>query len=264
MKDKDYRIIEDYLEGQLDPVGARQVEDRAAAEPAFAASLAEHRRLYDHLRAGAAADELRSLLGPLGERYFRATTNATNGAEPTSKQTATVRRLPHRKPTGRFWLGLVAAAGVALLLYLVSGALGPAPGSEYERFAQHQALELRERGESDNGITAIEAAYNEGRYEEARRLLEPYVAANPTDQRAQLALGVSLLEAGEDAGAVEVFEALAGGEGAVAPYANWYLALAALRQDDPGAARRYLDRIPAGDAYLRQRVTDLREVLRYR
>ena len=259
MEDNEYDIINDYLEGQLGAEEAAAVVLRAERDPVFAEELAARRELYEHLRAEVAADNLRVALAPLGERYF-----VPEQVAPQRPKTATVRQLRPANNRGRYLIAAAVAAAIALLVFFAPAWFGgPAGGDTYARFAQHQPLSLTERGDGDQGISAAEAAYNDGRYEEARRLLEPYVEANPADQRAELALGVSLLEAGEDAGAKKIFEKLADGQGAVAPYANWYLALAAVRAEDKVAALRYLDRIPTDDAYLRQRVADLREVLEY-
>ena len=260
MKNKDYRTIEDYLEGLLDAESAATVEARAAEEPAFAAALADRRQLYDHLRTTAAEEDLRSVLSPLGDKYFAAaagTPSAPRGHE------AVVRQLPRRRGVLPYLLGAVAVAAAVLLLVFAGGLFTGAPGNAYEQFAQHQPLSLTERGEGDNGISAAEAAYNDGRYREAEQLLTPYVTENPEDQRARLALGISKLEQGADAGAVEIFEAVAASGGAVAPYANWYLALAAVKRDDKTAALTFLDRIDQPDNYLRSRIADLREVLQY-
>jgi hypothetical protein len=88
-----------------------------------------------------------------------------------------------------------------------------------------------------------------------------YLQLNKDDARARLALGISHLEAGNNTEAVRVLTEVAENGGSVAPYGNWYLALAALRREDNSAALRYLDLIPAGDPYLDERVVELRQVL---
>lgn len=256
MTEQDYLDIEAYLQGELAPDRAAALEARAAADPALAAALAERRLLNDHLRAAGGEEALRATLQPLGERYF-------TGEEDTDRAPAgaTVRPLPARGGALRWVAGLAAAAAVALLLVFGAGLLDN--DDPYRQFAQHQPLSLTERGEGDNGISAAEDAYNSGRYAEAVPALTDYLDNNPDDDRARLALGVSLLEEGDNAGAVAALTQLAEGDGTLAPYGNWYLALAALRRDDKTEATRRLDRIPAGDPYLDGRVADLREVLRY-
>lgn len=250
MKDKDYLNIEAYLQGELPPVEAADLEARAAAEPAFSAALAERRLLNNHLRADAAEPELRETLSQLNVKYFE-----------EKDHQAKVKQLQPRKTLTRWIAGLAAVAAVALLLIFGGRVFFNDEGSTYEQFAQHQSLSLTERGNGDYGITAAEAAFNDGRYEEAIAPLTAYISLNQDDARARLALGISHLEAGNNAEAVRILTEVAENGGSVAPYGNWYLALAAMHRDDFSAASRYLDLIPAGDSFLEERIVELRDVL---
>lgn len=271
MKEQDYLDIEAYLQGELSADEAVAVEARAAAEPAFASALAERQLLNGHLRADAAEPALRENLAKLTKQHFpdssaSGTTAASpiTGAlqatsrNPSGAKEATVTPLLPRK--NRILLISLAAAIIFMLVF-GGRVFFKDQGSTYEQFAQHQPLSLTERGEGDKGITSAEAAFNEGRFGEAIAALTEYVALNEDDARAQLALGVSYLETGKNADAVRVLTEVAENGGSVAPYGNWYLALAAVHRDDNPAALRYLELIPSGDGYLDDRVKELREVL---
>ncbi|MEO0734133.1 MAG: hypothetical protein AAFZ52_14955, partial [Bacteroidota bacterium] len=121
-------------------------------------------------------------------------------------------------------------------------------------------LTLTERGAADQLAARAEAAYNTADYPLAEGLLRQYLQ-EAENERAKLALGVSLLETNRDSAAIEVFTEIAESGSTLAPYGNWYLALAAVKRGDNATALEYLDLIPTTDAYLRERVTQLRATL---
>jgi tetratricopeptide (TPR) repeat protein len=246
MKEQDYITIEAFLEGTLPTEEASAVEIRAAQEPEFASELANRRRLYEHLRANAGEASLRATLNQLGDRHFT-----------QSGQQAVVK--PIKRNNRRWLVGLVAAAVIALAM-IFGGRLFAPPGNTYEQFAQHQALSLTERG-TETGASAAESAFNEGRYAEAIDRLQAYLEVQADDERARLALGVSLLEQHQDSLAVTVFEKIAAGESTLAPYGNWYLALAAVKRGNTEAALSFLSLIPESDTYLTNRVRKLKTTL---
>ena len=246
MKEQDYITIEAFLEGTLPKEEASALEVRAAQDPEFADALANRRRLYEHLRAKAGEASLRATLDQLGDRHFT----------PQGQQ-AVVK--PIRRNNRRWLVGLVAAAVIALAM-IFGGRLFTPPGSAYEQFAQHQELSLTERG-TDAGASAAEAAFNEGRYAEATDLLRTYLKVQVDDERARLALGVSLLEQNQDSLAITVFEKIAEGGSTLVPYGNWYLALAAVKRGNTESALSFLSLIPESDTYLANRVRKLKATL---
>lgn len=273
MKEQDYLDIEAYLQGELPAVEATALEARAAADAAFATVLAERRLLNGHLQADANEPALRETLAKLTARHFSeqssfagdaatstsATSPLSRGEEPGERaKEATVKPLLPRKNRA---LLISLAAAIILLLLFGGRVFFKDQGSTYEQFAQHQPLSLTERGDGDNGITEAEAAFNSGQYRKVIAPLTDYLALNKEDARARLALGIAHLESGNNAEAVRLLTEVAENGGSIAPYGNWYLALAAVRRDDNSAAARYLDLISAGDAYLDERVSELREVL---
>jgi len=247
MNENDHITIEAYLSGEISIPERTAFDARMAAEPELAAAVTERRRLHEHLRADAGEGELKASLQKLNERFF-----------PSQKKGAVVRQLGQTRR--RWFSALAAAAAIALLLFVGGRFLLPGPGSTYEQFADHQPLSLTERGVETNA-TAAEAAYNEGRYGEAVDLLKEYLRQQANDQRAKLALGVSLLENNQDKEAVEIFTEIAEGGSSLAPYGNWYLALAAVKRGETNTALDYLNLIPNDDAYLAEKVAKLKATL---
>lgn len=244
MEEKDYILIERYLQGATSPEETSAVEQRSASDTDFAAAIEGRRQLNNHLRAVANEDKLVPTLERLGEQYF-------------PEREAVVRPMGNNR---RWLYGLLAAAVIALAV-LFAGPWFATSGGGYEQFAQHQPLSITERGDGQEAAAAAEAAYNDGRYSTAVPLLEAYLKQQNDDERARLALGVSLLETNRDEEAVEIFERIAEGKTSLAPYANWYLALAAVKRGDEAEARRYLGLIPSTDTFLTAKADELRATL---
>lgn len=240
MNEQDYILIEQYLGGDLPPEQITAVEQLAADNAEFAAALADRRQLNGHLRATAGEEALRPTLSTLGDKYFRA------------EGEAAVRPMNSR----RWMYGLIAAAMIALAVLVVGPWLSPA--GTYEQFAQHEPLSITERNNGPGASSAAEEAYNAGRYSDAVPLLEGYLEQQEGNEQARLALGVSLLETGRDQEAISIFKSIATGQSTLAPYGNWYLALAAVKRGDNAGAEAYLDLIPPSDGYLTGKAKALR------
>ncbi|MFK8163073.1 MAG: hypothetical protein AB8H12_11475 [Lewinella sp.] len=246
MNEQDYITIEAFLEGTLSEEETRTVEVRVGQDSEFASALANRRRLYEHLRTKAAEPSLRATLDQLGDQHYA----------PKAQQ-AVVKRMGQRKR--RWLLGLVAAAVIALMM-IFGGRLFMPSGNTYEQFAHHQELSLTERG-IDTGVSMAESAFNEGRYGEAIGPLRDYLAVQADDERARLALGISLLEDNQDSLAIVIFEKIAAGKSTLASYGNWYLALAAVKRGNTEAAFSFLSLIPESDSYLTNRARKLKATL---
>lgn len=244
MTSEDYTTVEKFIAGELSMTEAASFRLRLARDRELAAALADRRQLNAHLRATAREGELRETLDGLNGSYF---------SRPTSNQIITLR-------SSLAWGGLVAAS-LLLFFFMADFFAPPSPGNVYAQFADHPDLFLTVRGEEAAQPVAIEAAYNDKDYARAIELLRPYIAEHPKDDQARLALGISLLEEEQYAEATEIFRNLAGSHSSTTPYANWYLALTAVKQGQDGRAVNFLDLIPASDSFLQVRVSDLREKL---
>ncbi len=242
--EENYLRIEAYLQGELDATERAAVEALAEQDADFARALAERRALANHLRAEASEEALNLTLDELGAKYFPAEAKIARFQRPQQK-----------------WLALAVAAVVVLVLTLGGRALWPTGEASYADFARHEPLALVERGAADQLPSRIEAAYNAGEYEQAIPLLENYLEEHPADERARLALGISLLERNRDREAVDIFTTIAAGKSSLAAYGNWYLALAAVKRGESAAAESFLQRIPASESYLKAQVERLRAAL---
>lgn len=243
MNENDYILIERHLQGELKEEQQLAFQARLEAEPLFASALTERQQLNDHLRAVVGEEKLQPTLATLGDKYFKEETKE-----------AKIRTLGG---TRRWLYGIAAAAAIALAIMFAGPWLFPSSGG-YEQFAQHDPLSLTERGTPGGPAAAAEAAFNNGRYAAAISLLEEYLNVQSDDERAHLALGISLLETDKDDEAIKVFTAIADGGSTLAPYGNWYLALAAVKRGDNQKAEGYLKLIPRTDTYLTAKAEELR------
>lgn len=247
MNEQDYIQIESYLQGELPPEDGRSLEQRAATDSEFGAALALRKKFQAHLSAKASEPALKTSLEYLGQQYFR-----------EEERAASVRQLnaPNRR-----WLRIVSAAAVALLFVVGAALLWPDQGNTYEQFAQHQPLSLTERGSGTDVATQAETAFNNQEYTKASGLLEAYLLEQANDDRAKLALGISLLESNKDSAAIVVFKEISSSDSSIAAYGNWYLALAAVKRGDKAAALRFLELLPSSDTFLQERAKQLRATL---
>jgi predicted Zn-dependent protease len=245
MTDKDFQIIDAYLQGDLNAEERRAVEERAEASPEFADAFRERKQLAGHLAAEGKAAELRPTLEALGEQFF------------PEQYKATV------KPLRPWWQrpSVYGSAAAVLLIFALALTFLFPNQDIYADFAQHDSLTLTERGSSATEAAAAETAFNAGDYSKAIPLLERYLSGQADDDRARLALGIALLESNQDEKAVNIFTDIAGRGGALAAYGNWYLALAAVKRSDSAAALIFLDKIPSTDAYLTEKANRLRASL---
>jgi predicted Zn-dependent protease len=241
MNENGYILIERYLQGELKEEQQLAFQARLKAEPLFASALTERQQLNDHLRAVVGEEKLQPTLAMLGDKYFQEETKE-----------AKVRTLGG---TRRWLYGIAAAAALAIMF--AGPWLFPSSGG-YEQFAQHDPLSLTERGTPGSPAAATETAFNNGRYASAIGLLEEYLTIQSDDERARLALGISLLETDKDDEAIKVFTAIVDGVSTLAPYGNWYLAFAAVKRGDNEKAEEYLELIPSSDTYLTAKAKELR------
>lgn len=245
MTDKDFQQIDAYLQGELSEEERLAVEVRAQSSREFREALRERQRFTTHLRAEAAAEELRPGLEAMGEKYF------------PQQQKSVVKSL-------RPWWARASvygsAAAVLLLVALALTFLFPRQDL-YSSFAQHDPLSLTERGGTAADAAAAETAFNAGEFGRSIPLLERYLEGQSDDERAKLALGIALLESNQDEKAIALFNEIAERESSLAPYGNWYLALAAVKRGDTAEARIFLDKIPSSDTYLMEKVARLKASL---
>jgi tetratricopeptide (TPR) repeat protein len=95
------------------------------------------------------------------------------------------------------------------------------------------------------------SAYNEGNYEAATPRLQRYAALTDARPEIHLYLGISLMQTNQDAAALESLK-ISLDQPLVQQQAEWYIALAYLKQDDMDRARQQLEEIANNSGHYKQ------------
>ncbi len=148
-----------------------------------------------------------------------------------------------RIPLHRRWYAYAAAIALVVTVSLVLY-LNLRPGL-YDQYAQHAPLALTAMSaQTDALAAAAESAFNAKNYEAAYTALQGYVSANESNNLARLYLGISALETDRLSEAQTIFNRLkAQTDGVTTDYAQWYLALTYLKQEDKAACQSVLEEI---------------------
>jgi tetratricopeptide (TPR) repeat protein len=175
-----------------------------------------------------------------------------------ARTAATARRRPLRFRPAPQLLALaatvVAGVGAAILL----SRPGPAEGLFRQNFEPYPSTHPVVRGGGTAGSPAALTLYEAGDYKGALGQLEESLRRDPNDPVTRFYAGVCRLALGRTRDAALDLEQVLrlGPEDLRAP-AEWYLALAHLRANDPASARADLERIAASEGFYGQRARAL-------
>lgn len=218
--------LQQYSTGQLPREERFRVENHLL-DCALCSDAVEGRRASSD-RAGAALPSANTFLATLAEA-------------PTAPAETPVRPLPRRRP----WLQWVAAASIAALAAV--GAWYVQETDKHDRLVDYDTPDptiINPRGQtrplrSDPLDVAMEA-YDRADYAESAALFEAIVQLDPANEDALYYGGLSQLEAGDTAAAIQLFErALKIGQ-KYPEQVLFHLAIAHLQQHRTGRARAYL------------------------
>lgn len=239
--EKDYKLIEDYLNGKLDQNQVALFEKRLNDDPAFAEAFQLEKSMNIFLVKENNKNQLLPQLESLGEKHF---------------QTAKVKSLQ----SNRRWLysGLAVAASIALLIFALNGFFQK---SLYEQYANHQALNLIEKSEASPNAAQAQNEFNANDFQSAYKSLDLYLNQHPEDTKAFLAKGITALETGQYEEALSIFNQIHSENSALKTNGTWYLALTYLKQDKLENARTYLLLIPESENFLFKQAQELMQKL---
>ncbi|MEJ0029127.1 MAG: hypothetical protein WDO15_01580 [Bacteroidota bacterium] len=118
------------------------------------------------------------------------------------------------------------------------------------------------RGSTDQLLSEGMNAYNQKDYKKASDVLYRYVNANPSDLNAQFYLGISSIEAGKAGEGIRYLDNVIEARGMLVEQAQWYLALAYLKEGDLTSCQRELKEIDVQGHDYRERAERLLEDLK--
>jgi len=251
-----YEQIDQYIDGTLTGEALANFEAKLLTDKTLAEEVALYKDVDVTLASTYAYKEedaaLEQTFNQLGKKYFtkEATIQEADSAKIKQDNTKVIPLQPRakesedRQPSGLRWLrpiiGLVAAALIALLIFQ------PWQRSLIDRYYEPFALEIGQRSDGAAGLKDAQKAYNSGDYASALPVFEKYTGDKI---EVQIAKGNAEYYLGKTDAAISTFQKIASGNSVYTPTANWYLAGAYLKQNEPEKAKAVLDKIPEGSDY---------------
>ena len=236
--EQDYKLIEDYLLGQLSPEEKATVERRLITDAAFAEAFQLQKSMLAFLVKENNKGQLIPQLEELGKKHFEKTPAKTIGIN---------RR--------RILTGLAIAASIALLIFALNQIFQQ---PLYDQYAIHQPLNLIEKSESAPTAAQAQEQFNNKNYKGAYQSLTTYLEQFPDDTKALLAKGISALELNRYEEALTIFDQIHQGSTVFQSTGTWYLALTYLKQKNFEKAKEFLNQIPRSDRLLYNKAQELR------
>lgn len=227
MKDADYILIEEYLNGNLSPEERHAFEHRLENDPELAEAFSSYRQVSGFLEREFAKDEegdaFKANLAAISRKYFSKDHEVKN------------------KGRQQLWKLLAAACLVlAMGLYFFQKLGLPA----YEDYADIQPISLAVRGDMDALSLKAENAFNSGQYAEAAAYFAEMLKSDSTNMELRLYYAIALTESDNYEKSERVFDELSRIPSPVQYEALWYYALSKLKQEDYEACEDLLSSIP--------------------
>lgn len=223
--------IDRYLNGRMDAEERRAFEAELATDAQLARDLALQRDMDAMLRRKNQRVQLQAQLQGMSGSYFQA-----------EKGPGKIVGLTRRR--------LLWAAGFAAAAALAFFVLRPVLFSpSYERYAQFPQLALAEKSGGVQNWAEAETAFNAGNYAKAEPILQAYTEAFPDDRQALLFLGICKMELDRQEEAREIFRSFADADPSLSDYADWYLALSFLQENDLAGCRAALGDISQSSVF---------------
>lgn len=227
MSDNYSKKIEKYFNNEFSEAERAAFNEELAEDAELAKSFSQRKQMEDFLAIRPGREQLKAEIADLGDTFF------VDASEPTAKRIPLGRRL--------YWIAGAAAAAIILILLVPTWFDGP---PRYQQFAEHRPLSLQERGTSQEGLTAIETAFNTAEYGTALELLDQYLTAQADDTQAQIYASIAALELDQVQDAIARLTPIASGQSIYQTTAQWYLALAYLKQENYAQCKAELSQIP--------------------
>lgn len=226
MLEKDVELFETYLSEALTNAEKNNFEQRLSSDAAFKKAFNAYKNTTRLLEQKFSAEEdLNAFKVNLNKQ-----SNAYFNKEVTRKKT----------------FSLYKYAAVAILLISAIGFyFMNSSQPEYADYAQIDSIALTQRGNSDELAKKAEHAYNTKSFKEATIYLEKLIQQDPTNEELKLYNGIALIEIDAFDKAFENLNSITEGSSAFKYEAQWYIALAYLKQKQYNLAKAALEKIPS-------------------
>ena len=224
-------LTDKYLEGSLDEEAESNFSSRLQNDPEFAATVGAYIQSRNIIREEA-RNQLRMKVGTAWQEYEQSGSESHQGKI----------RPFYARPA--FWISGLAAAVVIILILIRPFGQSASPEdlfvAFYERPKMNMTFRSTEKGSQLDSLRRLATQmYDEGRYDDVEQIMNETEALRE-DVFSRYLFGVSMLEAGRYSEAIQHFEMV--NTGTIRANAEWYRALAFLRNGDVEKAREaFLD-----------------------
>ncbi len=233
MSEDIYKLVEQFLNGELDPQQTLAFNKRLETDTELAEELRLRQDMHGYLINKDKKANFKEKLNNIGDDYFKET------------PTPSTKEIP-LKPKRKFrWIAIAASiAAITIALYWV---LVPKPNL-YEQYALHEPLQLTEKSSNQSAlIKKTEDSFNKGDYTSSLISINELLKNQPTELQFLMAKAICLLETNKTKEARLVFSTIASGQSVFKSEAQWYNALTYLKENKPELAKIELQKISTDD-----------------
>ena len=226
MQEKDLELFDAYLTDDLSIAEKTNFEQRLTSETNFKAAFEAYEKTTRLLEQKFSGEEdlnaFKTNLSKQSDAYFK--------KEVKSKKTSSFYKY----------------AAVAVLLISVIGFYFMNSGAPvYSDYATIDNIALTQRGATNDLVKKAENAFNAKSFNEASSYLDELIIQDPNNQELKLYSGIAAIEINAFDKALTDLISVADGNSAYKYEAQWYIALAYLKQKEYDNVKIALEKIPA-------------------
>ena len=258
--EKDFRLIEDYLTGQLNKDQKKAVEDRLEQDPEFKQQFEFEKQLFDTFNDNSwnFADK-----NDLALNSYKSTVHSDDFQKIKESIADAGKDYEPEKLNRRnnsSWILYVAAA-VVIVLIAVQVLLKNSVTNEELYYTYINLEDLPSfvtRNEAPKQTLAkAENLFEQKKYEASIALFEDILIENEKDSRVYIYLGIAYTESGNYDQATKTFNQLIASDLLDAEKGYWYKALLYLKTNDEKASKSLLETIIANKYYNAEQAVEL-------
>ncbi len=243
MSEDIYKLVEQFLNGELDPQQTQAFNNRLETDAELAEEVRLRQDMHGYLVNKKKKGDFKKKLDNIGADYFK------EASAPPAKE------IPLKPKRNFRWIAI--AASVAVITIALYWVLAP-KSSLYEQYAQHEPLQLTEKSSSQSAlIKKTEDTFNKGDYGSSLLAINELLKSQPTELQYLMAKGICLLETNKIREAHMIFNTIASGQSVFKSEAQWYNALSYLKENKPELAKTELQKIPTDDPDWSSKVAQL-------
>jgi len=227
--------IDDYIMGRFDEKNKSKFELAMSSDAGLMARLKERKEFILGIEAyheTAFKDKLKNI----HKTAFGETTIANKPGTAPAKQRSL---MP--------WIAAVASiAALLIFVFMCFNDSAMTPEKLYAANFEHYELSLIQRDETNTELLRLDDLYSQRNYKEALPIFESMIKATENASQLQLGLGISKMELGQTTEALLHFKSiLDSGDLLYKDQANWYSALAHIKNNDLEKAQVFLQQLTA-------------------